>query len=408
MMGKENGCVALIKKDVRNENADQDILGVHCIVHQEALCGKIMNLTHVMDVVLKCVNEIRSKGLKHRQFQAFLEEIDAEFKDVPYHTEVRWLSRGRILERFLSLRKYIEMFVNDKMPELKTKNGKQVSSFFSDPEWLLDLAFLVDITQHLNSLNTRLQGNDQLITEFMNHVKSFQNKLVLFQKQLEKGILLQFKSMQTILSETVTPPDYSRFVKHCEDLKVNFEKRFQDLHGRQQSLSLFENPFLVNAEDFNDADLQMEILDIQANSALQGFFTNHTLVAFYERVDREKLPLIHHNACFWAVQFGSTYVCEQSFSRMKVNKSKYRTKVTDKHLDAILRLGISPLKPNVEKLLEQKRMHVCLAEDEDEASGWDGLALAAAVTANDSTSFLLPADDSVVQAATGSTSRVPV
>ncbi|KAK3855822.1 hypothetical protein Pcinc_037799 [Petrolisthes cinctipes] len=134
MMGKENGCVALIKKDVRNENADQDILGVLCIVHQEALCGKIMNLTHVMDVVLKCVNEIRSKGLKHRQFQAFLEEIDAEFKDVPYHAEVRWLSRGRILERFLSLRKYIKTFVNDKMPELKTKNGKQVSSFFSDPE----------------------------------------------------------------------------------------------------------------------------------------------------------------------------------------------------------------------------------------------------------------------------------
>lgn len=110
-----------------------------------------------MDIVLKCANEIRSKGLKHREFQAFLEETDAEFKDVPYHTEVRWLSRGRSLERFLSLRKYIEMFVNDKMPELKTKNGKLVSSIFLDPEWLLDLAFLVIITQHLNSLNIRVQ-----------------------------------------------------------------------------------------------------------------------------------------------------------------------------------------------------------------------------------------------------------
>ncbi|KAK3886762.1 hypothetical protein Pcinc_009082 [Petrolisthes cinctipes] len=50
--------------------------------------------------------------------------------------------------------------------------------------------------------------------------------------------------------------------------------------------------------------------------------------------------------------------------------------------------------------------NVCLGADEDEASGWDGLA--AAGTANGSTSVLLPADDSAVQAAAGSTSRVPV
>ncbi len=45
-----------------------------------------MNLTHVMDVVLKCANEIHSKGLKHQKIQAFLEEIGAEFRDVHYCT----------------------------------------------------------------------------------------------------------------------------------------------------------------------------------------------------------------------------------------------------------------------------------------------------------------------------------
>lgn len=73
---------------------------------QEALCGKIMNFSRVIDVVVsELMKFINSIGLKHREFQAFLEEIDAEFRDVPWHSEVRWLSKGRILDQFLPLRK---------------------------------------------------------------------------------------------------------------------------------------------------------------------------------------------------------------------------------------------------------------------------------------------------------------
>lgn len=79
-----------------------------------------------------------------------------------------------------------------------------------------------------------------------------------------------------------------------------------------------------------------------------------TLLLHFMREWIGKLPLLHHNACFWAVQFASTYVCEQAFSQMKVNKSKYRTKIMDKHLFAIMWFGISPLKSNVEKLTEKK------------------------------------------------------
>ena len=101
MMGEENGAAALIKKFFHRDHSKQDVLSVHCIIHQEVLCGKAMKMTHVMDTVVKIVNEIRSKGLKHRQFQAFLEELDTEYRDLLYHCEVRWLSRGKVLERFL-------------------------------------------------------------------------------------------------------------------------------------------------------------------------------------------------------------------------------------------------------------------------------------------------------------------
>ena len=83
--GKENGAVALLKKDAQQSFPLQDILNVYCIIHQESLCAKTLKMDHVIDVVIKCVNEIKTKALKHRQFQSFLEEVGAEYGDLIYH-----------------------------------------------------------------------------------------------------------------------------------------------------------------------------------------------------------------------------------------------------------------------------------------------------------------------------------
>jgi len=48
LVGKENGAVALLKKHLRESNFEQDILTVHCFIHQEALCAKTLKMTHVM------------------------------------------------------------------------------------------------------------------------------------------------------------------------------------------------------------------------------------------------------------------------------------------------------------------------------------------------------------------------
>ncbi|KAJ4433310.1 hypothetical protein ANN_15569 [Periplaneta americana] len=50
---------------------------VHCILHQEYLCAKNMNLSNVMDVVMRTINFIRSKGLNHRDFRALLDGINS-------------------------------------------------------------------------------------------------------------------------------------------------------------------------------------------------------------------------------------------------------------------------------------------------------------------------------------------
>ena len=58
-----------------------------------------------MSVVVSVVNYLCDRALKHRTFRAYVEEEDAKYKDLAYHTEVRWLSQGRVLQRFVALKK---------------------------------------------------------------------------------------------------------------------------------------------------------------------------------------------------------------------------------------------------------------------------------------------------------------
>ena len=57
--------------------------------------------------------------------------------------------------------------------------------------------------------------------------------------------------------------------------------------------------------------------------------------------------------------FGSTYVCEQAFSLLNLNKCKLRNALSDPHLSDILTLSVSELEPDVERILKTKgRLHV--------------------------------------------------
>jgi hypothetical protein len=72
-----------------------------------------------------------------------LQEMHIEFGDVIYHKEVRWLSRGRTLARFFALQE-----------EIRQEKNRECG-MLSGPDWLSGLAFLVDMTKHLNAV---LQG----------------------------------------------------------------------------------------------------------------------------------------------------------------------------------------------------------------------------------------------------------
>ena len=105
MVGRTNGVVSLMEKVRQDAGATAKLFRSHCIIHQENLCGKSVKMQNVMSVVVKTVNFVRPRGLNHRQFQHLLAEMNAQYQDLLYYCEVRWLSRGAMLRRVYELPK---------------------------------------------------------------------------------------------------------------------------------------------------------------------------------------------------------------------------------------------------------------------------------------------------------------
>ena len=124
-----NGVVKKIKE------VSPECVSIHCILHREALVVKKLNnggseennFAQLLREVVGIVNYIRSHAKKRRIFSKLCEEMDASFTELLLHTEVRWLSRGKVLSRIFLLREELEVFF--------TEEHDQRASKFCDNFW---------------------------------------------------------------------------------------------------------------------------------------------------------------------------------------------------------------------------------------------------------------------------------
>ncbi|KAG5344029.1 GTD2A protein, partial [Acromyrmex charruanus] len=123
---------------------------IHCILHQEALAGKVVKLSTAMEIT-KIINEIKGghKFLTNQKFKLFLEEHKAVYTDVSLYCPIRWLSAL---------------------------------------EDVTELAFITDISNQVRLLNLKLQRTNQNISQLVRHIDSFRRKFQILKSHLRGEI----------------------------------------------------------------------------------------------------------------------------------------------------------------------------------------------------------------------------
>lgn len=235
MVGKNRGFIALLR-----EHEKRRILSFHFILHQEALyaqmCGE--QLGEMMSLVVQLVNFIVARALNDRQFKTLLDEVGNNYPGLLLHSNVCWLSRGRVLSRLAACLSEIQTFL-----EIKNVEHPELA----DTEWLLKFYYLVDMTEHLNQLNVKMQGAGNTILSLQQAVFAFENKLELFIADIETGCLLHFEKLGEFKDAcTASDPaqhlDFQQLAGFTSNLLQSFKARFGEFCKRTRLFKFLTHP----------------------------------------------------------------------------------------------------------------------------------------------------------------------
>lgn len=357
MLGKNVGLMGLLTNDTKYP----DILPVHCIIHRENLAAKYFKFESVMTTVLQIVNFIRSSAKNHRQFINFIGELDLEDKpdDLSFHCVVRWLSTSNVLNRFVDLLEPITAFLSE-----KDKSYPQLA----DEDWMEDLMFLTDIMQHLQNLNLSLQGKDKLISDLIQTVFSFQNKIQILQRDILSREFKHFPRLQNRVSSYsdggIQLRKLGAYRDRLQGLLEDFQARFNDLHQLKSCSAFLINPFMIDVikDGFQlpmnivmePSAAEMELLELQEDQGLAMIHKSQSVMDFWKLVPEVKYPQLKKASCRLISIFGTTYCCESLYSTMKFIKSKHRAVTSNQHLTELLRTTTTSYQPDLKKLASSK------------------------------------------------------
>lgn len=265
-------------------------------------------------------------GLNHRMFRDFLDSQDSECEDILFYNDVRWLSRGKCLQRFYKLREEIAAFM--------TQQKKTVPQL-QDEKWVRKLAFLVDVSTHLNTLNVQLQGKDHTIVDFKSLINGFKEKLSLWVSQVGSRNFVHFPTLDSETCDLGSAKLFSTFLKKLEH---QFDLKFSELEKLSTEIAIFCNPFEIDPSTV-PAAYQMELIELKNSLVLKRRFDSMDSLEFW-KLACDLYPKLKEAVILVLAIFPSTYICEQMFSLMKFIKSPHRSRITDDHLSSSVRVKL--------------------------------------------------------------------
>ena len=129
------------------------------------------SLKDVLDTTVKMVNFVKAMHLNSHAFSALCNDMGSEHVTLLQHTEVRCLSRGKVLTLVFNWETSLVFFTDHNYP---------LADHLPDDEFLTWLAYLGDVFSRLNDLNLELQGLSATIFSVRDKAEAMIKKLELF------------------------------------------------------------------------------------------------------------------------------------------------------------------------------------------------------------------------------------
>lgn len=125
---------------------------------------------------------------------------------------------------------------------------------FRDPAWLAKTAFLSDIFEHSNELNTRMQGRNRTMVDIGENISAFKNKLTLWRQKLSKNKIAHFPKLNQYLEDSseISLCDLSLILEEYLTKLQTEMNRYIPENVEIRKHSWVRNPFDVDVEQFLD------------------------------------------------------------------------------------------------------------------------------------------------------------
>ena len=124
-----------------------------------------------------------------------------------------------------------------------------------------------------------------------------------------------------------------------------FDRRLTLFQEENLQFKLFEDSFSMDPEEV-PMQLQLKVIELHASSVCKTKHRESSLLYFY-RIAQKTLSIV-----------GSTYITEQIFSIMNINKNKQQSSLSNESLESILKISTSHMHPGYDKLVARKRCNV--------------------------------------------------
>ena len=226
--------------------------------------------------------------MNSRLFKQLCVQEDSDYDAHLLHTVVRWLSRGKALQRVFILRDEISQFLS------QCAGWSTEADLFAVSSFLMRLAFLVDIFDLLNKLNIEMQGRDHFIFQL-------QSKLRILLEQMGRNDFRCFAHYTEVLS-VVQDHEFDvtvlneEFIYYLQNVRDEFDRRSPEL--RTENYRHVQFPYAFDALAL--------MADLQAGETEKLRYESMSIDKFRLGMD-ERHEQISHYVTKDLVKFGTTY-----------------------------------------------------------------------------------------------------